>query len=87
MSCPKCHSRKNIICLAGGIILAQSQQMPLYCLKCKRNFLAIKKKRLEGGSQYLSFEVIAEDENLTLPKVSNHRSNSSKRFGVKRYER
>jgi hypothetical protein len=73
LSCPKCHSRKNIICLAGGIVLAQTQQMPFYCLICKQNFLAIKKKRLETGSQNLSFEVIAVDHKVLSPKISGYK--------------
>jgi len=87
MSCPICHSTKNIICLAGGIVIAQTQQMPFYCLTCKQNFLAIKKKRLETGSQNLSFEVIAVDQKFLSPKLVGYKPNSLKRLGVKWKER
>lgn len=84
MSCPKCQSRKNIICLAGGIVLAQTQQAPLYCLSCNLNFSAIKKKANKNESQYLSFEVLSADEKLSHPQLSRHRSNNLKRLEEKR---
>jgi hypothetical protein len=73
MSCPNCHSSKNIICLAGGIVFAQTQQMPFYCLTCRQNFLAIKRKTLETGSQNLLFEVIAVDQKVLSPKLLGYK--------------
>jgi hypothetical protein len=84
LSCPKCHSHKNIVCLAGGIVLTQTQQIPFYCLACKQNFLA-KKKRLETES-HLSFEVIAIDQKVLSPKLSDYKPNSFKRFLAKQKE-
>jgi hypothetical protein len=84
MSCPKCQSRKNIICLAGGIVLAKTQQAPLYCLSCNFNFLAIKKKGIKNESQYLSFEVLSASETLIHPELSKPKSNNLKRLGAKR---
>jgi hypothetical protein len=87
LNCPKCHSSRNIISLSGGIVLAQAQQTPFYCLTCKQDFMAIKKKELETECQYLSFEVIAIDQNLSLPRLSGYRHHNLKRFGPKRKER
>jgi len=87
MNCPKCHSSRNIISLSGGIVLAQVQQTPFYCLKCKQDFIAIKKKELETECQYLSFEVITIDQNLSLPRLTGCRHHNLKRFGPKRKER
>jgi hypothetical protein len=84
LSCPKCNSTKNIICLAGGIVLTQTQQIPLYCLACRENFLAIKKEGLETNSEYLSFEVIAPDQKLLNHNLSNCGSRSLKKFVYKR---
>jgi hypothetical protein len=55
-------------------------------LTCKQNFLGIKKKGLETKAQYLSFEVIAEDQKLLNPKLSERRKTSSERFGLKKQE-
>jgi hypothetical protein len=83
LSCPKCKSRKNIICLAGGIVFAQTQQIPLYCESCNLNFIAIKKKGLKNESQRLSFEVVSANEKQLRTQLS-YRPNDSKRFGAKR---
>jgi transcription elongation factor Elf1 len=82
-NCPKCQSSKKIICLAGGIVLTQTQQMPLYCLSCNLSFLAIKKNEPKNESQYLSFEVLSEDQRLS-PQLSSQMSNNSKRLEAKR---
>lgn len=37
-TCPKCHSKKHVICLAGGTLLTLLEQTPLYCLVCKKLF-------------------------------------------------
>ena len=68
----------------GGIVLAQTQQIPFYCLRCKQNFLAIKKKRFETGSQNLSFEVIAVEQKVSIPKLTGCKTNSFKRLEAKR---
>ncbi len=86
LNCPKCHNSRNIVCLAGGIVLAQAQQTPFYCLTCKQDFIATKKEELETESQYLSFEVITIDQDLSLPRLSGNRNYSLKRFGPKRKE-
>lgn len=86
LSCPKCKSQKNIICLAGGIVFAQTQQIPLYCVSCNLNFIAIKKKGLKTESQNLSFEVVSANEKLLRTQPSQYRSNDSKRLAAKRQE-
>jgi hypothetical protein len=86
LNCPKCHNSRNIVCLAGGIALAQAQQMHFYCLTCKQDYIATKKEELETEPQHLSFEAIAIDQNLTLPRLSGNRHYSLKRFGPKRKE-
>jgi hypothetical protein len=80
LSCPKCNSAKNIICLAGGIVLTQTQQIPLYCWVCKESFFAIKKKGLKANSEYLSFEIIAPYQKLLNHNISDYGSKSLKRF-------
>jgi hypothetical protein len=61
--------------------------MPFYCFTCEQDFAAAKKEELETASQYLSFEVITKDQNLSFSKLSGYRPNILKRFGPKRKER
>jgi len=49
--------------------------------------MAIKKKELETERQYLSFEAIAIDQNLSVPRLSGYRHYNLNRFGPKRKER
>jgi hypothetical protein len=67
LSCPKCRRSKHVLCLAGGILLTQATQIPLYCMPCKLSFEAKKKKELKTGSQYLTFEVLAPDQKPLRP--------------------
>ena len=85
LSCPKCHSPKNVLCLAGGIVLTQTQQWPLYCMSCKLNFIAKKKKEIKAESEPLSFEFIIIDPKPLITQNSKVRSNYSKRFEPKRH--
>ena len=85
LSCPKCHSPKNVLCLAGGIVLTQTQQWPLYCMYCKLNFIAKKKNENRNESEPLSFEFIIMDKKPLTTQNSTARSNGSKRFETKRH--
>jgi hypothetical protein len=84
LSCPKCHSPKNVLCLAGGIVLNQTRQWPLYCMSCKLNFIAKKKNEIENGSGPLSFEFLVIEQKSLFTQNSKVRSNGSKRFDMKR---
>jgi len=64
--------------------MTQTQQIPLYCLACRENFFAIKKKGLETNSEYVSFEVIAPNQKLFNHNLSDCGSRSLKRFISKR---
>jgi hypothetical protein len=83
LSCPKCHSHKNVLCLAGGIVLTQTQQWPLYCMSCKLNFIAKKKKEIKTGYEPLEFIVIDQKSLTTIN--STVKFNGLKRFGTKRH--
>jgi hypothetical protein len=85
LSCPKCHSPQNVLCLAGGIVLTQTQQWPLYCMSCKLNFIAKKKKETKAESEPLLFEFIIIEQKPLATQKSKIRSNGSKRFEAKRH--
>ena len=71
LSCPKCHSHKNVLCLAGGIVLTQTQQLPLYCMSCKLNFIAKKKKEIRNEFEPLEFIVIDQSHWLHKTQQSD----------------
>lgn len=44
MACPKCRTKKHVLCLAGGVVLTIVKEAPLYCKLCKLSFIAKKKE-------------------------------------------
>ena len=85
LSCPKCRSPKNVLCLAGGIVLTQTKQWPLYCKSCKLNFIVKKKKEIKTEFEPFSFEFIIIDQKSLTMQNSKVRSNVSNRFELKRH--